>query len=439
MPSAGIHPTHGRHRFRGLLAMIVTGALVGAAPALWAEDPGNWYIGASAGANYGAPAEVEGFGLKVNYDLGLPRPRGVIGRRLGERWWLEVEVAQRKTKGEVAYTPGGGPSFDVAPNDRFTSGTVMLSALREFRAGPWLTPYVGFGAGYSWITYELGEFGLDGADDIPLIADDTTAAALEATLGVRFPLSRRIDLGLEYEYWRAPDVEIESLAGDSLKVDQTVHSGWLTFYYYPGAERSAGIRARRRTEPAPQGWYAGVNGGVGWVRDSETSLVTLDAFAPGGIVTLAVGHTLGARWRLEGEYAWRHNKAELVDFGPCCGERRIRGKLSSSSLAVNVHYDFFPNAPVQPTFGVGVGGGSMQYRMSFVDDGTDYIHDDAGYRFFQTVLGFNVEISSSLTFRTAWRMMVTNKHDVELDSGEQIEPEIWHHAVEFGLRYQLGG
>ncbi len=424
---------------RALARPLLFLAVAGVSPGLRAEEEtGRWYFGASVGANYGRPADLDGFDTRVNYDLGLPRPRGVLGWRFADQWALEIEVAQRKTKSEAAYTPGTGEEFDPAANDRYTSAAVMLGITREFRIGRWLTPYVGLGVGNAWITYELSEGGLDGAEDVPLIGDDASALAWEATLGVKFPLSSRLDLGLEYEYWRTPGVNIRALDGSSVDLDQAVHSGWLTLFYTPGNRREAGFRAPRATGPAVRGWYLSGNAGVNWIRDAETLTVEFDAYSPGAVLTAAVGRTLGTHWRLEGEYAYRTNQAEKLDFGFRFGERRVKGSQRSSSLAVNVHYDFLPNAPIRPTFGVGAGVGNVRYRMRFVDDGSQWADDKASLGFIQTLLGVDVELTRALSFRTAWRMWVTGKHKVELNSGDVIEPEMWHHAVEFGLRYQLG-
>lgn len=417
--------------------LIPSLALVLAAQDLQAEPTENWYFSAGLGANYGQRAELKGLDLKVDYDLGLPRYSGAVGRRLGERWWLELELSQRKTKSEFFYPAAGGPSGDPGPNDRYTSASLMLSAIREFQLGPWLKPYLGFGLGPTWLTYQLGEVQPGSPDETFLIDDDATAITLQAMLGIRFPLTRALDMGIEYEYWRTPDVNLTDLDGGKVSLDQTIHSGWLNFTYYPGTRRESGFGAARTSGPAGRGFYWSGNLGVGWTRDSETGPVTFDAFAPGGLLTLALGHSLGNRWRLEAEYAYRDNDAELVDFGFLLGERRVRGSLSSSSLGINLNYDFMPNAAVRPSIGIGGGVTRIDYDMDYTD-GTPFVHDKVSAAFGQASFGFDIELSRQMTFHTGWRVWLTDKHDVDLADGETVTADHWVHSWEFGLRYQLG-
>ncbi len=402
-----------------------------------AEPADRWYVAFGLGANYGERAELEGPDLKMDYDLGLPRYRGSVARRFGDSWWLDLGLSQRKTKGEFFYPSAGGPSSDPGPNDRYTSASIMLSAIREFQIGPWLKPYLGIGVGPTWLTYQLGEVQPGSPDETYLIDDNTTALAWQGTAGFRFPLTRSLDLGLEYEYWRTPDVSLKDLEGNGVKLDQTIQSGWLSLYWYPGTARTTGFGAARATGDAGRGFYMTGNLGVSWARDSETGPVTFDAFAPGGLLTFAVGHTLGSHWRVEAEYAYRHNDAELLDFGFAIGERRVRGDLDSSSLGVNVYYDFLPHAAVRPNIGFGGGVTRLKYDMHYIDR-TQFVDDKVSSTFMQLLAGFDVELSRRLTFHTGWRVWLSDRQDVDLSDGETVSADHWVHSVEFGLRYQLG-
>ena len=290
-----------------------------------ADDVGSWALKLGLGANYGARAELEGPDVKVDYDLGLPRLKGSAAMRLGERWWLDLSLSQRKTKAEFSYPASGGLSSDVGSNDRYTSGSLMLSVMREFDLGPWLKPYVGFGAGPTWLTYRFGRSDPGGGGEELLINDDATAVAYQALLGFRFPLTRRLDLGLEYEYWRTPDVDLEDVSGSSVALDQTIHSGWVNLTWYPGSERDAVFgRARASGPSSRRGFYLTGNAGVNWLADTETGTVTFDAAAPGVLASVAVGHSIARRWRMELEYAYRNNTPQVVDFGRFC--RRKAGR-----------------------------------------------------------------------------------------------------------------
>ncbi len=429
-----------QRRFHGFLWAITVMVFSCAGPAALAEESpdADWYLSLGLGANYGSRAELEGLDVKVDYDLGLPRYRGGIGWQPGERWWLDASVSQRKTKAEFTFPVDGGDSTDVGANDRYTSVSIMLSALREFRVGPWLRPYLGAGLGPTWLTYQHSVAGSGGSEDVVVIKDDVEAMAYQALVGVRFPLTRQLDLGLEYEYWRTPDVDVESLDGRDVKLDQTVHSGWVSLLWYPGADRDTAFARARQTGSASRGFYLAGSTGVNWLADRETGPVTFDASAPGVLASAAVGHGLGRRWRLELEYAYRRNKPEVLDFGFITGESRVTGKLSSSSLGANLHFDPWPEAAVQPTFGLGMGWSRLDYDVDFAD-GEAFGSSSADTAHFQVKAGFNVEISRSLEFHTAWRFWITGEHDVDLSDGTSVETDRVANTVEFGLTYRLDG
>jgi opacity protein-like surface antigen len=400
------------------------------------EAGADWYLSLGLGANYGARAELENLDVKVDYDLGLPRLKGGVGWRLGERWWLDASISQRKTKAEFSYPTVGEGGSDVAANDRYSSVSIMFSALREFRVGPWLRPYLGAGAGPTWLTYQHSVAGSGSAEDLVVIRDDTEAMAYQGMVGVRFPLTRRFDLGLEYEYWRTPNVELESLQGAEVTLDQAVHSGWVSLLWYPGADRDMAFGRPRANGLAPRGFYLTGTAGVNWLADRETGPVTFDASAPGALISAAVGHDLGRRWRLELEYAYRRNSPEVLDFGSVIGESRVSGKLSSSSLGANLHLDPWPQAAVQPTLGLGLGWSRLDYDVDFAE-GEAFTSSSADVAHFQVIAGFNVEISRSLSFRTAWRFWITSEHDVDLSDGASVETDRVANTVEFGLIYRL--
>jgi opacity protein-like surface antigen len=419
----------------GLRGLVWAGLLV-AAQGAGAESADNWYLSFGLGANYGQRAKLDGPDIKMDYDLGLPRYSGGVGRRFGEHWWLDLALSERKTKGEFFYPGSVGPSGDPGPNDRYSGASLMLSAIREFQLGPWLKPYLGFGLGPTWLTYQLGEVQPGSPDETYRIDDDTSALALRGVAGIRFPLTRSLDLGLEYEYWRTPDVNLQDLDGNDVNLDQTIQSGWLTLYWYPGSERAAAFGAPRATGDAGQGFYVTGNLGVAWTRDSDTGVVTFDAFAPGGLATMALGHTLGRRWRLEAEYAYRTTNAELLDFGNAAGERRVRGHLRSSSVGANLWYDLLPNAAIRPTFGIGAGAARLDYGMDNLD-GTPFVDDKVNTSYLQLAAGFDIELARQLTLHTAWRVWYADQHDIDFADGQTGSADQWVHSVELGLRYQL--
>lgn len=402
------------------------------------EDLGDWSLSLGLGANYGDRTELEGLDVKVDYDLGLPRLKGGVARRLGERWWLDLSLSQRKTKSEYSYPTSGGPSNDVGANDRYTSGSLMLSVSREFELGPWIRPYVGFGAGPTWLTYRFGINEPGVPEEALVINDDATAVAYQALLGFRFPLTRRLDLGVEYEYWRTPDVKVDDLAGNGVKLDQTIHSGWVNLTYYPGSERGSTFGQARSAGSRSHGWYLAGSGGVSWLHDAETDAVTFDAAAPGVLASIAAGRGIGQRWRLELEYAYRNNTPQVLDFGRFAGEQRVDGDMKSSSLGLNVRYDLLPDAAIQPTVGIGGGVSRVGYKVHY-PDGTQFVDDSANVAFFQLMAGFNIELSPTLDFHSAWRLWRTDKHKISLTDGEEINPFRVNNTVEFGLVYRLRG
>ena len=417
-------------------SLLILACLPG--PAAFADDIGDWYLSLGLGANYGARTELEGLDVKVEYDLGLPRVKGGVARRLGERWWVDLSMSQRKTKAEFSFPVSGGPSNDVGANDRYTSASLMLSVSREFVLGPWIKPYVGFGVGPTWLTYRFGVAEPGVPEEDLIINDDTTAAAFQALLGIRFPLTRQLDLGVEYEYWRTPDVNVEDVDGNDVSIDQTIHSGWVNLTYYPGSQRGSAFGRGRETGSPARGFYLTGSAGVNWLHDAETDAFTFDAAAPGVLASIALGHGIGRRWRLEAEYAYQNNTPQVVDFGRFEAERRVDGDMKSSSLGLNLHFDLLPDAAIQPTVGIGGGVSRVGYRVRY-PDGTTFVDDSVTAAHFQITAGFNIELSRTLDLHTAWRFWRTDNHEITLADGEEISLSRVTNTVEFGLIYRLGG
>ena len=80
----------------------------------------------------------------------------------------------------------------------------------------------------------------------------------------------------------------------------------------------------------------------------------------------------------------------------------------------------------------------MGYEIHY-PDGTGYVDDSANAAFFQLMAGFNIELSPTLDFHTAWRLWRTDKHKISLADGEEINPFRVNNSVEFGLIYRLRG
>ena len=397
-----------------------------------------WAFSIGMGANYAAQSELDGAALAVDYDLGIPRFRGALARRLGDNWWLELELAQRKSKAEFIIPDDGSPSLDPGASDKVSSAGLSLSLIREFSAGPWLSPYLGFGAGPNLINYRLSVQAPGGVDAVPLVDDDTTALAVQAVAGLRFPLTRTLDLSVAYEWWHAAGLEFNDVTGADVELDQSMHSGWVNLSYYPGASRAGGFSATRATGPAPAGFYLVGGAGVNWIKDVETGPLTFDAFKPGALFSVGVGRTLGRRWRGELEYAYRSNDAQVVDFGNQYGEQRLTGDLRTSSLSANLYFDLLPDAPVRPSIGLGIGTTKARYDVNYHADGTTLVDDSVTKAFAQLSAGVGIEISRALILDVGWRMWISSDHDVQIAGGETLDVDLNVHSVEFALRYALG-
>ena len=209
-----------------------------ASPALAKDD--SWYIGAEFGSMLVEDSEFDvndgASTHEVNHDYGFDGG-GYVGYDFGG-FRLEAEVSYRQADldsveaGPTGLPVGGGV---VAPAGIYTVGgdasalSFMLNGLLDFGDDDGLQGYVGGGIGVARTSYEVTPF----ANFSSTVDDSDSGLAYQALAGIRAPLTDSIDVGLRYRFFRATEVELVDLGGNTLEDDFTSHSlmGTLEFNF----------------------------------------------------------------------------------------------------------------------------------------------------------------------------------------------------------------
>jgi opacity protein-like surface antigen len=430
-----------QHRFTAkLLQFILLSYFAAAANLALAENDSGWYASLGVGWTYADKLkvdvvdEVDGV---LDYDLSIPVFSGAVGTSFLENWRVEFELSHLVTEPEVLYFPDSGIEVDPAAADRVKATNFMFNVLRDFQVGMALRPYLGFGIGPSKVQFELGEAGTALTPRREIIDDSAWALAYQAIVGITIPLTAKLELGLDYRYWRAPSVKVTDAMGRELDADQAIYSGWLQLRYRFGNTDSAWSAAQQRPGPEPRGFYLAGSLGVGRPIDAEItgSFANFDAFTPGPLVSMALGYSFNERWRIELEASHRSNGSQILDFGAAGSERRTSGEVRANSMIFNTTFRFRPGATVRPFIGAGLGVTQASYDVQFVDDDVVFVDDKANAGVFQWMLGFDIALTNKLMFTADFRMWITEKFKLEQPDGSTIKPFHVVHSTAVGLRY----
>jgi opacity protein-like surface antigen len=92
-----------------------------------------------------------------------------------------------------------------------------------------LRPYVGIGAGYAEVDYNVTL--LDSGGESQYVDDSDSGFATQVLLGVSTRLSSRFEASLNYRYWWIPTIELENPAGGTLKTEHSAHGLMLGLRY----------------------------------------------------------------------------------------------------------------------------------------------------------------------------------------------------------------
>lgn len=419
----------------GLLLLI---AAVAASDQAAAEVSFDWYAKLGLGWSYPDDLQMNELGGKAEFDLGLPVVSAAFGATIGDNWRLEIEASRLHNEFEVLSLLQAGIAIDPEPTDSLDADTISLNLLRDFRVGRALRPYFGVGIGLTHAQLELQESGIQGISFTrpprEIIDDDDQALAYQIIAGFVVPFSRRWELGVEYRFWQAPELEFTDTDNQKLDLEHSVHSGWLQLGYHFNDRP----RPQTRTSNSAHGWYLSAAGGVSYATDSEIdgSLANYDAFDLGPIYLLTAGYDPGGKWRYEIEWSQRKNDVEIVDFNPERGERTASGRVRADALMINALRRFQPGAGIRSFLGSGIGAVAASYDVKTRDG--DFTDDETTGIAVQFIAGFEISLTPHLTFTADYRPWITNKMSYELSNGTDVKSFHLVHSASLGLRYSFG-
>jgi opacity protein-like surface antigen len=431
---------------RWLIGLTVAGVLVPVAAAA-AEGNATWYGTLGIGFNYAEPIVMDDINAVIDYDLGNPAGALALGWNPAGPWRMELELSHQENKPEVWYFRGTDVEIDTVEDDAIRTTSVMLSAIRDFELGLAFRPYLGLGVGPARIRNEFNAITED--DPLPLIDDTNWVFAYQAMLGVTLPINQHVQLGMEYRYWRAPSTGLRDFAGNAVGDEQAIHAGWLRFNYQPGGFGWNPDTVARHPRPDGGNFYVAGTLGAGWSPDRDLlgTEGQFDAWAPGSVVSVALGYRLGRRWRLELDATRRRNDMQIFDTR--LEETRTKGDARSDSLLANVVYRFRPDAAINPYLGGGFGVAKMRYDIVVASDRTPFINDKGTTHAFQVLMGFDVALTPRWTVTADYRFFFTGQVTITPGKGRDIGPfgtapepvDVTHmiHSLGAGIRYRLGG
>jgi opacity protein-like surface antigen len=409
-----------------------------------ADQAGGWYAGVGIGWNHAENMELDELGGVVDYDFGAPVWSAALGWAFGPDWRVEVEASRQRNDVELvsfsAPVSASAAALDPAPENAFSATTLAINAVREFAVGRDFRPYLGAGVGLAWTELDITDGSIEAQIDPeprdPLVDDQATSFAFQLIGGISLPLTRRMDLGVEYRYWQAPSVKLKQFTGTKLDTKHAVHSGWLQLRYRSGGvERS---RPAASPRPSPRGFYLTTFAGAGFSVDVEIDpgQTNFDALDVGPVAAFGVGYALSRRWRFELETAFRKNEVELLDFGLRFGSKQGSGRIRSTSLLASGIYQFFPEARTRPYLGVGAGLVWADYDVDVLDE--LFVDDKDQSYAAEFRLGAEVSVSQRLTVSAEYRYWISSDLKMTGPDGGPVEAYQQTHSMMVGLRYALG-
>jgi opacity protein-like surface antigen len=168
----------------------------------------NWYLGGSLGYNAtsdqtstGQTATGQGRLVETTFDDGFATG-SYIGYRVSETLRLEGELAFRRNDGQSLAFNGNDQSFAGSGAESYS---FLANAYYDFPNSSAITPYVGVGAGISFIDNDFLYRAVD-------FDDNDTSFVYQGIAGLSTPLTPRIDVFLDARYIDATDVKFERVS-----------------------------------------------------------------------------------------------------------------------------------------------------------------------------------------------------------------------------------
>ena len=152
------------------------------------------------------------------------------------------------------------------------------------------------------------------------------------------------------------------------------------------------------------------------------------AFDSGIVTTFAVGTIISSAWRVEGEFGYRKNDLDKMDFDSNNNfSWEDGGDVTALSMMGNGYYDFNNRSRFSPFVGAGLGFANVEYDLDSMDH-----KDDDNVVAYQLILGVGFAATEKFSVDLQYRYFATA--DPEID-GNDVE---YHtHNVMLGLRYSF--
>ncbi|TNF79045.1 MAG: porin family protein [Gammaproteobacteria bacterium] len=398
------------------------------------------YLDLGLGVGFSPDMSLNDAGATAEFDMGAPIGSFAFGRSFGQRWRGELEFGYLDNDLENYFWPTGDDAVRADSNDGVRSTHLMVNGIRRFKVGA-LKPYLGLGLGAATTRIRTSREGTIWPEETPRerhVEDEAASFAWQAIVGFDVPLSARWDLGFDYRYWQASNIEVTAENGDELDVDHKSHSARVHVRYFFSDQVSHTQQLTAgHPQPADGVWHLSASFGGGFAMDSEFSDAqdNLDAFALGSVTVLAVERRLSRRWSLAIEAAWRKNDLEVIDFGDPLGEFGASGEVKSRSLSLNGLYQLRPERAIRPYLGAGIGLARLSYEATTLDE--LYLDDEDDAPAFQLLFGANIALNERLDFLAEFRTWYA--HDIEVTRADGESDQTWHwvHSAQIGLRFAL--
>jgi outer membrane protein OmpA-like peptidoglycan-associated protein len=185
---------------------------------------------------------------------------GSVGYGLGNGLRIELEANGRSN--HVNVKNGSGATTVRGGGDLITYGA-MINALYDFNIGSSVMPYVGVGGGYVFNSLNsFSAYAPGGNPAFPAKSGDMGSPAVQAILGVAFPITAAPGLAVTAEYRFLSTVQDRkfggaitngaAVSGGQLKVDPTMHHSLLVGLRYNfGVGPAAVVTTAAAVAPAP--------------------------------------------------------------------------------------------------------------------------------------------------------------------------------------------
>ena len=437
----------------GLWALGCLLATVCSAP-VSADLIDQFYLSAGAGWDYANGVKLDSNGAEMNFDQGVFQPTVAVGMRFMDDWRIEFERSVNDNSPQILYSSRAAVESDSDEADSIHATSLMLNVVRDFDVGLALRPYIGLGLGQSDVALRFSTPRIDEEPiNIPrqdIIHDHDSTLAWQFIAGFTVPISRRLDIAVDYRFLQAPSVQLQEISGADFKDAYGVQSLWMHLRLHT-ADSGRFASPAPRTEPM-RGWYLAGNLGGAFSEDAEIigTEKVLDAFKIGPVTNVAVGYSWRDRLRVELEGGYRKHSVLVFETSGSIGEDQADGDLSMSTLMMNTYFQFFPGSSLRPYVGVGVGMVRADYTVDTrtfcrqfvcgaVEERARIVSDNDTTFASQAILGVDIAVFPRLHFTADYRYLLTGKFGLQDPAGADLEIRTQRsNSVSVGLRYALG-